>query len=70
MGIPMLFIEVNLRKTKWLLFAIYHLPSQVDEYFFDEEGKSLDKYIQISNKFLMIGGFTAAESEPALVKYE
>ena len=70
MGIPMLFIEVNLRKTKWLIFAIYHLPSQVDEYFFDEVRKSLDKYIQISNKFLMIGGFNAAESEPALVKYE
>ena len=43
-----IFVEVNLRKTKWLPFATYHPPSQVDEYFsFDDLGKSIDKYIQI-----------------------
>ena len=36
-------VEVNLQKTKWLLFATYHPPSQVDEYFFGEVGKRLDK---------------------------
>ena len=29
-----IFVEVNLRKTKWLLFATYPTPSQVDELFF------------------------------------
>ena len=27
-------VEVSLRKTRWLLFATYHPPSQVDKYFF------------------------------------
>ena len=25
-----IFVEINLRKTKWLLFATYHPPSQCD----------------------------------------
>ena len=29
-----LFVEINLRKTKWLLFGTYHPPSQNDKYFF------------------------------------
>ena len=32
--IEQIFAEVNLRKTKRLLFPTYHPPSQVDEYFF------------------------------------
>ena len=30
-----IFIEINLRKCKWLLFPNYHPPSQCDNYFFD-----------------------------------
>ena len=33
------FAEANLRKTKWLLFATYQPPSQVDECFFWCSGK-------------------------------
>ena len=29
-----IFIEINLRKCKWLLFATYHPPSQCGKYFF------------------------------------
>ena len=32
--IEALFIEINLRKTKWLLCGCYHPPSQSDDYFF------------------------------------
>ena len=60
------FAEVNLRKTKWLLFPIYLPPSQVHEYFFGEVGKSLDRYSQIYSKFLLIGDFDAEETEPVL----
>ena len=29
-----IFVELILRKKKWLLFGSYHPPSQSDEYFF------------------------------------
>ena len=66
-----IFVEVNLRKTKWLLFATYSTPSQVDElffFFFGEVGKSLDKYSQIYSKFLLTGDFNAEASEPVLAR--
>ena len=28
-----LFVELNFRKSKWLLFGTYHLPAQNDQYF-------------------------------------
>ena len=28
-----IFVELNLRKNKWLLFGSYHPPSQSDDYF-------------------------------------
>ena len=28
-----LFVELNFRKSKWLLFGTYHPPSQNDQYF-------------------------------------
>ena len=37
-----LFIEVNLRKCKWLLSGIYHPPSQSDQYFFDKLDNAVD----------------------------
>ena len=30
-----LFVELNFRKCKWLLFGTYHPPTQNDEYFFE-----------------------------------
>ena len=30
-----LFIELNFRKTKWLLFPAYHPPTQSDSYYFN-----------------------------------
>ena len=30
-----IFIEVNLRTCKWLIFGTYHPPSQNDNYYFD-----------------------------------
>ena len=29
-----IFLEINFRKSKWLLCGIYHPPSQNDQYFF------------------------------------
>ena len=62
-------VEVNLRKTKWQSFPTYHSPSQVDEYYFDEVGKSINKYSQVYVTLLLRGGSDAGEYEPALVQF-
>ena len=36
-----LFIGINIRKTKWLIFGCYHPPSQNDNYFFYNLSKAL-----------------------------
>ena len=68
-NIEWIFVEVNLRKTKWLLFATYHPSSEVDEYYFGKTEKGLDKYSQIYRKVLMAGDFNAKESEPGLAQF-
>ena len=61
-----MFLEINLRKTKWLLYGTYHPPGQEDKYFFDCLGKALDTYSNKYNKFLLAGDFNAEEGEPNL----
>ena len=39
-----IFVEINLRKAKWLLFGSYHPPSQSDQYYFHCVGRALDMY--------------------------
>ena len=39
-----IFVELNLRKNKWLLFGSYHPSSQSDEYFFNHVKNGLDIY--------------------------
>ena len=53
--IEIIFIEVNLRKIKWLIFGPYHPPSQLLEYFFKHVDYALDVYGQINEKFLLPG---------------
>ena len=62
-----IFIEINLRKCKWLLFATYHPPSQCDKYFFDYLSRSLDIYSPLyDDKFVLIGDFNAEELQDTL----
>ena len=63
-----IFVEINLRKTKWLLFGSYHPPSQSDQYYFDCVGRSIDKYSNWDN-FLLAGDFNAEEWEPCLKSF-
>ena len=51
-----LFIELNLRKRKWLLLGRYHPPSQSDQYYFNNLDKSLDIYSNYE-KTLLVGDF-------------
>ena len=60
-----MFIEINLRKTRWLLFGTYHPPSQSDKEYFEQVGLALDVYSDYG-KFLLTGDFNAEDSESCL----
>ena len=59
-------IEINLSKTKFLLLAAYHPPSQCDEYFFDNVSEVLDKYAYSHEKVLLAGDLNAQENESCI----
>ena len=61
-----IFIEINLIKTRWLFCGCYNPPSQSDQYLFENIGKTLDKYSNLYDKFMLVGDFSAEESEPCL----
>ena len=50
-----MFLEINLRKSKWLFFGMYHRPTQNDEYYIDKVTHALDLYAQDYQKFLWLG---------------
>ena len=63
-----IFIEINLRKTKWLLFRTYHPPSNSDKEYFEQIELALDTYSNYE-KFLLIGDFNAEDTEPCLINF-
>ena len=57
-----LFIELNFRKAKWLLFGTYHPPTQIDSYYFNNLDKALDLYSHYDKK-LLVGDFNTEVSD-------
>ena len=57
-----LFVELNFRKSKWLLFGTYHLPAQNEQYFFNYTDKAIDIYSNYDN-VLLAGDFSAEDDE-------
>ena len=57
-----LFIGLNFRKTKWLLFGTYHPPTQNDLYCFNNLDKALDLYSHYDKK-LLVGDFNTEVSD-------
>ena len=64
-----MLIELNFRKSKWLLGGMYHPPSQKDDYFFKCIWRPLDVYNDIYDKFLLVGDFNAEEIEPVISEF-
>ena len=60
-----LFVELNFRKWKWLLFGAYHPPSQADIYHFDNLDKAFDTYSSYERR-LLIGDFNTETFEPRI----
>ena len=63
------FVEVNLRKTKWLIFGAYRPPCQLVEYFFKHADFGLDTCRQTHEKFLFAGDFNKEDTEPVLFEF-
>ena len=61
-----IFLEINLLKTKWLLYGSYHPPSQVDTYYFDYLERALDIYNNFYTNFLLTGDFNSEETETCM----
>ena len=56
-----MFIEINFRNSKWLLFGTYHPPSQNDNFYFNNIGRALHIYKQKYDNILLVGDFNAEE---------
>ena len=63
------FVEVNLRKTKRLIFGVCRSPCQSAEYFFKHAGFGLDTYRQTHKKFLFAGDINTEDTEPVLSEF-
>ena len=60
-----LFVKLNFKKCKWLLFGTYHPPSKADIYYFDNLDKAFDTYSSYEKR-LLIGDFNTETSEPRI----
>ena len=61
-----IFVEVNLRKSKWLLFGTYHPPSQSNDYYFKCLSRALDIYNTLYDKLCLVGDFNTEENESVI----
>ena len=64
-----IFVELNLRKKKWLLFGSHHPLSQSDEYLFHQVKRGFGMYSKCYERYMLIGDFNAEESEPCLPQF-
>ena len=64
-----IFVEINLRKTKWLLFGRYRPPRQQAEYFLKHVNYALDTYRRTFDKFLLGGDFNIEETDPIMSEF-
>ena len=60
------FIEINLRKAKWLIFSTYLPPWQDKSYYFESIAKALDVYGAKYENIILVGDFNTKESEQVL----
>ena len=64
-----IFIEINLRKQKWLLFAGYNPQKANAPIFFQNVGKSMDKLISQYDNIILIGDFNVEPHETSLSEF-
>ena len=67
--IEALFLEINLRHTKWLFCGCYHPPSQNDAYFYQNLSNCLDLFSKKYTNFFLAGDFNSEETETVLSEF-
>ena len=67
--IEKIFIELNLRKVKWLLFSTYDPPSQSDDYYFSHVSNRIDAFNSTYDRFLFVGDFNVEDSQETLFNF-
>ena len=64
-----IFIELILRKVKWLFFSTYHPPSQSEDYYFSLVSNCLDAFSPTYDRLLLVGNFNADYSKETLFNF-
>ena len=54
-----IFLEINLRKTKWLLMGGYNSSHHTISQFLGHVSKTLDKSLQNYDNFILLGDFNS-----------
>lgn len=62
-------VELNLRKEKWILFAIYRPPKQCLTSFLLTLSSSIDFYTRTYDNILVMGDFNAEPQSPNLASF-
>ena len=65
-GVEGMFIEINLRKSKWLVLATYKPPDHSKEQYFDFIRNSLDFYSEKYKNIILMGDFNINHTEEEL----
>ena len=60
-----MFVELNFRKIRWLLFGTYHTPSQNDQYYLEALDKALDCYSSY-DRIVLIGDFNSEDHKTCM----
>ena len=64
-----IFIELNLRKSKWLLFGGYNPKKENIAHFLKMVGAGLDHYMPKYDNFLLLGDFNSEMCENAMKEF-
>ena len=56
-NLQILPIEINLRKTKWLILPIYKPPSTTESYFLEHMNRIIEYYTSEYDNILTLGDF-------------
>ena len=64
--IERIFVGINLRTSKWLLFSTYRPPSQSNDYYFKCLSRALDIYNTLYDKVCLLGDFNTEENKSVI----
>ena len=64
-----IFLEVNLRKTKWLVFGGYNNSKVNIDIFLTKLGPILDQYMSKFDNFLLLGDFNSETHEIGMIEF-